>query len=94
MPENPGSLNPRNQFPDQLATALFSLYSHYKREFVEWERAGIEVPPVFIVVCNNTATSRLVYEWISGFERESEGERRLVHAGRVPIGLRAFCGEQ
>lgn len=41
-----------------LATALFSLYDHYKREFEEWERAGIGVPPAFIVVCNNTATSR------------------------------------
>lgn len=80
-----GQLDPRNQFPDQLATALFSLYGHYKREFVEWERAGIGVPPVFIVVCNNTATSRLVYEWISGFERETDGERRLVHAGNLEL---------
>ena len=33
------------------------------------KRAGIGVPPVFIVVCNNTAISKLVYEWIAGFER-------------------------
>ncbi len=80
-----GELDPRNQFPDLLATALFSLYDHYKREFAEWERAGIGVPPVFIVVCNNTATSRLVYEWIAGFERGIEGERRFVHAGHLEL---------
>ena len=28
--------------------------------------APASTPPVFIVVCNNTATSKLVYEWISG----------------------------
>ncbi len=80
-----GELDPRNQFPDLLATALFSLYDHYKREFSEWERAGIGVPPVFIVVCNNTATSRLVYEWIAGFEREVDGERRFIHAGHLGL---------
>ncbi len=80
-----GQLDPRNQFPDLLATALYSLYDHYKREFVEWERAGIGVPPVFIVVCNNTATSRLVYEWIAGFEREVDGERQFVHAGHLEL---------
>jgi type III restriction enzyme len=30
------------------------------------------VPPCFIVVCNNTATSKLVYDYISGFQRENE----------------------
>ena len=28
------------------------------------------MPPVFIVVCNNTSTSKLVYDFISGFVRE------------------------
>src|SRR5207237_2004103 len=34
---------------------------------------NIGVPPVFIVVCNNTSTSKLVYDFISGFVRESDG---------------------
>ena len=30
---------------------------------------------MFIVACNNTSTSELVYEWISGFERDvAEGD--------------------
>ena len=33
-------------------------------------------PPAFIVVCNNTATSKLVDDWISGYEKtEGEGDK-------------------
>ena len=55
--------------PDKLKTALHSLYKHYEETSDAWVRAGIDLPPVFIVVCNNTSTSRLVYEWISGWQR-------------------------
>ncbi len=45
-------------------------------------------PPVFIVVCNNTATSKLVADWISGYEvTEGEGENavsRLI-PGHMPL---------
>ena len=67
-----GELDPRD-LPNELQTALYALYSHYEEEYEEWERAGIEVPPVFIVVCNNTSTSKLVYEWISGWRARSRG---------------------
>ena len=60
--------------PPKLQTALYALYGHYEKTYDEWDRAGIDVPPVFIVVCNNTATSKLVYEWIAGFERNAPGE--------------------
>jgi type III restriction enzyme len=63
-----GDLDPLS-LPTPLYTALDALYGHYAKTFEEWERAGIAVPPVFIVVCNNTATSKLVYEYISGFTR-------------------------
>ncbi|MFN3498301.1 MAG: DEAD/DEAH box helicase family protein, partial [Pannonibacter indicus] len=75
-----GDLDPF-KMPPPLQTALYALYSHYEKEFEAWERAGIGVPPVFIVVCNNTASSKLVYEWISGWEREVEGERQNKHKG-------------
>ncbi len=77
-----GELDPR-EIPNELQTALYALYSHYEGEFDDWKRAGIAVPPVFIVVCNNTATSKLVYEWISGWEREVEGERQTIHYGHL-----------
>ncbi|ABS69909.1 type III restriction protein res subunit [Xanthobacter versatilis] len=73
--------------PPTLLTALTALYSHYEGEFKRWERAGIGVPPVFIVVCQNTAISKLVFEWIAGFERgdANEGERAAFHAGHLEL---------
>lgn len=78
---SPFDLNPL------LLTALNSLYSHYAGEFERWHRAGIGVPPVFIVVCQNTAISKLVFEWISGFERgdAEQGERAAFHAGHLEL---------
>lgn len=77
-----GNLDPL-QMPAPLQTALYSLYSHYEKEFDAWEKAGIGVPPVFIVVCNNTASSKLVYEWISGWQRGDEGEAVTKHHGHL-----------
>lgn len=63
--------------PAELLTALDALYGHYQQTFDYWVQEGIEVPPVFIVVCNNTATSKLVYDYISGFHREEDGKQIL-----------------
>jgi type III restriction enzyme len=73
--------------PNMLKTALNALYSHYEGEFERWRRAGIGVPPVFIVVCQNTAISKLVFEWIAGFERgDAEGgERAAFLAGHLEL---------
>ncbi len=46
--------------PAALQTALDALYGHYEKTFELWEKAGVNVPPCFIVVCNNTSTSKLV----------------------------------
>mgnify|MGYP000978040860 CR=1 FL=1 len=41
---------------------------------------------VFIVVCANTAVSKLVYEFISGFQRKNEdGELYTVHKGHLEL---------
>jgi len=45
----------------------------YAKTSVLWDEAGIGVPPVFILVCNNTSVSKLVYDFVSGFVRESDG---------------------
>jgi type III restriction enzyme len=79
-----GELNPL-QIPNELQTALHALYTHYEEEFEDWKRAGIPVPPVFIVVCNNTANSKLIYEWISGWQREADGELRTIHHGNLRL---------
>ena len=62
-----------------------ALYGHYEKTYKLWEEAGIRVPPCFIVVCNNTATSKLVYDYISGFHRKNEdGSSQLEH-GRLAL---------
>lgn len=61
--------------PELVQTGLKALYDHYAKTSEQWERAGIGVPPVFIVVCNNTASSQMVHDWIAGWEREETPEQ-------------------
>ncbi len=89
MPKTAASANKLSPFDlnPLLLTALNSLYSHYAGEFDRWQKARIGVPPVFIVVCQNTAISKLVFEWIAGFERgdAEAGERAAFHAGHLEL---------
>ena len=71
--------------PVQLQTALDALYGHYEETFEAWQKAGIDTPPCFIVVCNNTATSKLVYDFISGFDRENDDGSFTPVPGRLPL---------
>jgi type III restriction enzyme len=73
------------KLPPQLETALEALYGHYKKTYELWEQSGINVPPCFIVVCNNTATSKLVYDYISGFLQENDDGSQTPIAGRLPL---------
>jgi type III restriction enzyme len=61
-----GGEMPASDLPPQLEAALKALYRDYVETDKAWA-AKSETPPVFIVVCNNTTTSRMVYEWIAGF---------------------------
>ena len=79
-----GALDP-SSLPPQLRTALDALYGHYEEAFRLWQEAEISVPPCFIVVCNNTATSKLVYDYISGFYREREDGAKVVENGRLAL---------
>ena len=79
-----GDLDPLS-LPSKLQTALEALYGHYSKVFQLWDDEGIAVPPVFIVVCNNTATSKLVYEFISGFERPGDNGATNFHNGRLEL---------
>lgn len=71
------------KLPAELQTALEALYGHYQKTFDLWHEANMGVPPVFIVVCNNTATSKLVYDFISGFERQNENGTTTLENGRL-----------
>lgn len=73
------------KLPVELQTAMEALYGHYERTFMQWQEAGIEVPPCFIVVCNNTSTSKLVYDYISGFLRENPDGSSTLENGRLRL---------
>ncbi|MBE3604872.1 DEAD/DEAH box helicase family protein [bacterium] len=73
------------KLPTRLQTALEALYGHYDKTFRLWEEKGIKVPPCFIVVCQNTAISKLVYDFISGFNRENEDGTTTLVNGRLPL---------
>jgi type III restriction enzyme len=78
------SLDPLS-LPTELLTALEALYGHYEKVFESWVQAGIGVPPVFIVVCNNTSTSELIYRYISGFDRQNDDGTTTPEMGRLPL---------
>jgi type III restriction enzyme len=69
--------------PVELQTALEALYGHYQKTFDIWKENGVKVPPCFIIVCNNTSTSKLVYDYISGFYRENEDGSLTLENGRL-----------
>ncbi len=76
-------LNP-DKLPPQLEGALHALYGHYEKVFAKWQTYCSGTPPVFIVVCNNTATSKLIFDHISGYER-SEGDAKATVPGRLRL---------
>ena len=77
------------KLPRELEGALRSLYGNYEKYYRLWEknteaRASGITPPVFIVVCNNTNVSKLVFDFIAGWEKQI-GEETIVQAGQLPI---------
>lgn len=81
---NAGALDPLS-LPAELQTALQALYGHYEKGFDLWEEAGVHAPPCFIIVCQNTSISKLVYDYVSGFYRENEDGSTTLENGRVPL---------
>lgn len=79
-----GELDPLS-LPVELQTALEALYGHYEKTFNLWQESGIKVPPCFIVVCQNTSVSKLVYEYISGFERTQDDGSKTLTNGRLAL---------
>ena len=77
------------KLPVELQGALLSLYGNYEKYYRLWEQnaeahaRGI-TPPVFIVVCNNTNVSKLVFDFIAGWEKQIS-EKTVVQAGQLPI---------
>jgi type III restriction enzyme len=79
-----GELDPL-KLPTRLQTALEALYGHYEKTFKLWADTGIKVPPCFIIVCQNTAISKLVYDFVSGFHRKNEDGATKLENGRLAL---------
>lgn len=79
------------QLPAPLQGALHSLYANYQKAFDRWDNAGADgsTPPVFIMVCNNTNVSKLVYDYVSGYEKTNQDGSTTI----VPGALGLFSNE-
>jgi type III restriction enzyme len=73
------------KLPVALQTALEALYGHYEKTYNAWQEGGCTIPPCFIIVCNNTSTSKLVYDYISGFRRENGDGTPVTINGRLAL---------
>lgn len=75
--------------PKTLELALESLYGNYEKYHVEYEKRRKEnpavMPPVMIVVCNNTTVSKLIYRWIAGYERPTASGKTKIEKGNLEI---------
>lgn len=75
--------------PTKLEEALHSLYGSYETYHRIYELAkqsnSAVMPPVMIVVCNNTTVSELVFRWIAGFERETASGQLRYEKANLPI---------
>lgn len=86
--KSPGGPN----LPKELTGAIHSLYSNYEKAFQQWQQnteaqlKGL-TPPVFIVVCNNTNVSKLVYDYISGWDtgKTYPDGRPVLAPGKLPL---------
>lgn len=71
--------------PQELEQALWSLYNDYELRYQTWEQHKVTMPPVMIVVCNNTLVSSLVYRYIAGWERRLPDGIAALEEGRLPL---------
>ena len=79
--------------PKELEAALHHLYRDYEKSFDLWqelERRG--TPPVFIVVCQNTTISKMVFDWIAGYEQTDADGNTTVHSGNLKVFSNAADG--
>jgi type III restriction enzyme len=79
-----GPVSGEPKLPLELQGALHSLYDNYHQYHRLWEQnkeAQLrgQTPPVFIVVCNNTNVSKLVFDYVAGWDKT------LTHDQTVPV---------
>ena len=76
--------------PVELEGALQSLYSNYQKKFKQWDdnkeaRERGLTPPVFIVVCNNTNVSKMVFDYVAGWNKTLKNGETVPVPGKLPL---------
>lgn len=76
--------------PAELEGAIQSLYDNYRKYHDLWStsedtRTKDLPPPVFIVVCNNTNVSKLVSDYIAGWEKTLADETTVLVPGKLEL---------
>jgi len=69
----------------ELEAALVSLYGNYRRSYEAWREAGVGTPPVFIVVCQNTSLSKVIFDWIAGYDRTLPNGETVAVPGHLEL---------
>ncbi len=79
--------NREPHLPAKLESALHSLYTNYEKYHLAWEKqAQPDIPPpVFIVVASNTSVSKLLYDYIAGWEKTLPDGRSVLVPGNLPL---------
>jgi len=78
------------KLPAELQGALHSLYDNYRKYYEIWaddedaQTRGM-TPPVFIVVCNNCNVSKLVFDYVAGWEKELSNGSTVLVPGQLDI---------
>ncbi|WP_424830566.1 BPTD_3080 family restriction endonuclease [Ruegeria sp.] len=73
------------KLPIELKVALDALYGHYEKTFQLWEKEAVGVPPVFIVVCNNTTNSEMVRDYIAGYTHLNDQDKEVIDQGALDL---------
>jgi type III restriction enzyme len=77
------------KLPVELEGAIHSLYGNYEKYYRLWDESPEArdklTPPVFIVVCNNTNVSKLVFDYIAGWEKTLPDGSTVLVPGQLPL---------
>ena len=78
------------KLPAELEGAIQSLYQNYVKYYDLWiekteGRTHGLTPPVFIVVCSNTNVSKMVFDYIAGYEKPLPDGSTVPVPGKLPL---------
>lgn len=75
--------------PHELEGALVTLYGNYEKRYKAWQEMHEDhpdsTPPVFIVVCSNTSVSKLVFDYIAGWEKPAPDGSTVLVPGKLDL---------